>query len=142
VHSDSIGANIELLEIGKGEKNEEKLLKTAILPDVVGAVETPQLLLLLGCAVAQVNTDFAPYPEKFPEAGADIIIAPLAPNLGADAAPIACRISELLGEWMAKQHEITFGELLKQIRCDLLAKGHPGVLGLVSFGDADWIFGG
>lgn len=136
-HSDTVLSGIDILEIG-----DDQLPKNMIEKDLVGADEIPQLLLLLGCATAQVTENFAPYPELFHDKGADIILAPLAPILGADAAPIACRISELLAEWTAKGQEIAFGELLKQIRRDLLAQGHPGVLGLVSFGDADWIFGG
>jgi hypothetical protein len=134
-HSDTILSNVEVLEIGVGDQ----LSKAEILEDLVGALDKPQLLLLLGCGTAQVGKEFAPYPELFHDAGADIIIAPLAPILGADAAPIAQQIAKLLAERTAKGGELTFGELLRQVRCDLLAQGHPGVLGLVNFGDADWM---
>lgn len=135
--TDSFG--IEVLEIGQGSR----LLKTKIADDkyLVGAIEIPQLLLLLGCGTAQVDSNFAPYPELFHDAGADIIIAPLAPILGADALPIAYRISELLAEH-AQRREIALGDLMRQIRRELLGEGYLSVLGLLSFGDADWIFGG
>ncbi|HEX9872292.1 MAG TPA: hypothetical protein VGC99_27585 [Candidatus Tectomicrobia bacterium] len=85
---------------------------------------------------------FAPFPELFRDAGADIIIAPLAPILGADAVPIATRIAQLLAQYGSGGKEVAFGELLRTVRQELLAEGHPGVLGLVGFGDADWAFGG
>jgi hypothetical protein len=137
-HSNKIKSRVDVLEIG----NQSQLAKNLIKKDLIGAIDIPQLLILLGCTTAQVTRDFASYPDKFRSAGADIIIATLAPILGADAVPIAYHISELLAERTKKRQEFTFGELLKQIRCELLAKGHPGVLGLIGFGDADWIFGG
>lgn len=33
-------------------------------------------------------------------------------------------------------------DLRRDLRRELLAGGHPGVFGLVGFGDADWVFGG
>ena len=40
-----------------------------------------------------------------------------------------------------QQPQIVFGDLLRGVRQQLLADGYPGVLGVVAFGDADWIFG-
>jgi hypothetical protein len=137
-HSDTVPIDIDVLEIGANEL----LAKDEIDVNLIGKEEIPQLLLLLGCSTAAVTEAFAPYPELFHRAGADIIIAPLAPILGADAAPIAERLAELLADRMALGREVAFGELLRDIRRELLAKGHPGALGLVGFGDADWRFGG
>jgi hypothetical protein len=137
-HSDTAPIDIDVLEIG----TQEQLAKDEIDVDLIGEEAIPQLLLLLGCSAAAVTEAFAPYPELFHRAGADIIIAPLAPILGADAAPIAERLVELLVDRLAHGREVAFGELLRDIRRKLLAEGHPGVLGLVGFGDADWRFGG
>jgi hypothetical protein len=137
-HTDKKGMTIDVLEIGDGKQ----LGKHQIAPELIGDPTKAQLLLLLGCSAAQVTEDFAPYPEKFRLAGADVILAPLAPIRGADALPIAERIAQLLGERLAGDREVAFGELLRELRQKLLAEGHPGVLGLVGFGDADWIFGG
>ena len=118
------------------------LKKDQVLDDVVGPKEAVQLLLLLGCGAAQVTGSFAPFPLKFHDAGADIVIAPLEAILGADAVPIGTRIADLLADHLSSGQEVTFGELLRDLRRGLLAEGHPGVLGLVGFGDADWVFGG
>ena len=137
-HSDTVLTDIDVLEIGA----QDQLAKDEIDVDLIGKDEIPQLLLLLGCSAAEVTEAFAPYPERFRRAGADIIIAPLAPILGADAVPIAEQLVELLAARLALGRAVAFGELLRDIRRELLAKGHPGVLGLVGFGDADWRFGG
>ena len=137
-HTDKKGMTIDVLEIGEGKQ----LGKHQIDPELIGDPTKAQLLLLLGCSAAEVTEDFAPYPEKFRLAGADVILAPMAPIRGADALPIAERIAQLLGERLAGDREVAFGELLRELRQKLLAEGHPGVLGLVGFGDADWIFGG
>lgn len=137
-HTDKKGMTIDVLEIGEGKQ----LGKHQIDPELIGDPTKAQLLLLLGCSAAEVTEDFAPYPEKFRLAGADVILAPLAPIRGADALPIAERIAQLLGERLAGDREMAFGELLRELRQKLLAEGHPGVLSLVGFGDADWIFGG
>jgi hypothetical protein len=137
-HTDTVQLGIDVL----GIETKELLAKDEIDIDLVGARETIQLLLLLGCAAAEVTETFAPYPQRFRRAGADIIIAPLAPILGADAAPIAKRIAELLAKGLSQGSEMAFGELLRDLRRELLAEGHPGVFGLVGFGDADWVFGG
>jgi hypothetical protein len=138
-HSDKVPVDVEVLEIGKGGL----LAKHEIDGELVGDKQKLQLLLLLGCATANVTTNFAPYPQLFRDAGAEIVVAPLAPILGADAVPIAKKIAVLLGELgSSPAREAALGELLRQVRREMLAEGHPGALGLVAFGDADWVFGG
>ena len=137
-HTDQILIRVDALEIA----DKKWLKKDQVLDDVVGPKEAVQLLLLLGCGAAQVTGSFAPFPLKFHDAGADIVIAPLEAILGADAVPIGTRIADLLADHLSSGQEVTFGELLRDLRRGLLAEGHPGVLGLVGFGDADWVFGG
>ena len=137
-HSDQIGINVDALELA----DKKWLTKVNIKDDVVGPKEAVQLLLLLGCSTAQVRGVFDPYPVRFRDSGADIVIATLEAILGADAAPIGARIADLLAGRLSPGREIAFGELLRDLRRELLAEGHPGVLGLMGFGDADWVFGG
>jgi hypothetical protein len=132
---------MDVLEIGDGKllgKHEIIGNKEAL----IGKKGEKQLLLLIGCSTAGVTDDFAPYSELFQKAGADVILAPLASIRGADALAIAKRIATLLGERLSGEFEVAFGELLRELRQKMLAQGHPGVLGLVGFGDADWVFGG
>jgi hypothetical protein len=135
-HADVIPRRDEVLQIGSADA----LLKGSIDIPYVREPRAVQSLPLLGCGTADVTTQFAPYPELFREVSVDVVIAPIAPILGGDAIPIASRLPELLRDAQDGQ-EIAFGELLRPLRQQLLAAGHPGVLGLVAFGDADWIFG-
>jgi hypothetical protein len=129
---------IDALEIGEGHL----LGKHLIDVDLIGTDAIPHLLLLLGCSTAEANEVFVSYPEKFHRAGADIVIATLSGILGMDAVPITTQLAKLLMEKISLQGEVALAELMRDIRRKLLAEGHPGVLGLVSFGDADWRFGG
>lgn len=127
-----------VLEIGDGRF----LGRHEILEDLSCAAGEPQLLLLLGCSAADVTENFQPYPERFRDAGVSIVLAPVAPIRGADAIPIAKRIAELLADRLAKPEPTAFGELLPLLRRELLRNGHPGVMGIVGFGDGDWLLGG
>lgn len=126
------------LEIG----DQKFLGRQQILQQFEGATGHPQLLILLGCSVAQVSENFQPYPETFRDAGVSIVLAPVATIRGADAVPIAKRIVQVVGDRLARPEPTGFGELLPLLRRELLRKGHPGVMGVVGFGDGDWLLGG
>ena len=113
-----------------------------ILQDVSGAAGRPQLLILLGCSAAEAHENFQPYPERFRDAGVSIVLAPVATIRGADAVPIARRITQVLAERLGSPEPIAFGDLLPILRRELLRKGHPGVMSIVGFGDGDWLLGG
>ena len=137
VHTDQY-LGTPVLEIGQ-----RKLLgRNEILPDLCANAGEPQLLVLLGCSAANVTEDFQPYPERFRDAGASIVIAPVAPIRGGDAVPIAKGIAQLLANRFAGPEPTAFGELLPILRRQLLRQGHPGVMGIVGFGDGDWLIGG
>jgi hypothetical protein len=127
-----------VLEIGDGKF----LGRHEILPDLRSAVDQPQLLILLGCSAAGVTENFQPYPERFRDAGISIVLAPVAPIRGAEAIPIAKCIAQRLADRLAKPEPTAFGELLPLLRRELLREGYPGVMGIVGFGDGDWLLGG
>ena len=127
-----------VLEIGAG-----KILgRHEISAKVSGAAGEPQILLLLGCSAADVTENFQPYPECFRDAGVSIVLAPVAPIRGKDAVPIAKRIAQRLADRLAQAEPTSFGELMPLLRRELLIAGHPGVMGLVGFGDGDWLIRG
>jgi len=127
-----------VLEIGDG-----KILgRQEISPELSGAAGKPQILLLLGCSAADVTENFQPYPECFRDAGVSIVVAPVAPIRGKDAVPIASQIASRLSERLANGEATAFGELMPLLRRELLRAGHPGVMGIVGFGDGDWLLGG
>ncbi len=127
-----------VLEIGDGQI----LGRQEISAKLSGAKEEPQILLLLGCSAADVTENFQPYPECFRDAGVSIVVAPVAPIRGKDAVPIARQIATRLADRLTQAEPTAFGELMPLLRRELLQAGHPGVLGLVGFGDGDWLLGG
>jgi hypothetical protein len=137
VHTDVVDET-PVLEIGDGKF----LGKQEILPPLSGAAGEPQILLLLGCSAADVTENFQPYPECFRDAGVSIVVAPVAPIRGKDAVPIARQIASRLAERLQTSEATAFGELMPLLRRELLRAGHPGVMGLVGFGDGDWLIGG
>jgi hypothetical protein len=137
VHTDQYLAT-PVLEIGDGKF----LGRHEIQPDLSGAAGQPQLLILLGCSAAGVTENFQPYPERFHDAGVSIVLAPVSPIRGAEAIQIAKRIAQRLADYLAKPEPTAFGELLPQLRRELLREGFPGVMGIVGFGDGDWLLGG
>jgi hypothetical protein len=136
-HTDK-NRGVEVLEIGVNQF----LGKNKIKPGIFGPVDTPKLLIAIGCTVAQVTETFAPYHGLFQMAGANVIITSLARILGRDAVPIATEIVNQLKSRSVTGDEIALGELMRDIRRQMLADGYSGVLGILCFGDADWIFGG
>ena len=70
------------------------------------------------------------------------MLAPIALIRGVDAVRIAKRLSTLLAQRLASAEPTSFGELLPTLRRELLGESYPGVLGLVGFGDGDWLLGG
>ncbi len=137
VHTDKV-ANVDVLEIGK----QQMLGSHEILSDVTGATDRPLLLMLLGCSAAGVDENFQPYPELFRDAGASIVLAPIALIRGVDAVRIAKRLSKLIAQRLASAEPTSFGALLPILRRELLSEGYPGVMGVVGFGDGDWLLGG
>lgn len=129
---------VPVLEIGDGFL----LGRNQITRGCASSSRQPLLLLLLGCSTAGVTEEFHPYPERFRDAGVSIVLAPIAPIRGRDAVPLARRTAELLADRLRSPVPTGFGELLPLLRRELLLAGHPGVLGLVGFGDGDWLLGG
>ena len=137
VHSDQY-RGAPALEIG----DKKFLGYQEIKADLSCAAGKPQLLILLGCSVASVGENFQRYPERFRDAGVNIVLAPIATIRGADAVRIAKGMTQILSDRLARPEPTAFGELLPLLRRELLREGHAGVMGIVGFGDGDWLLGG
>jgi hypothetical protein len=132
------GGGFDLLEIG-GDKLKSTLIKNK-------HVQSPQdpdarpIVLLIGCETDSAKLDLENSVTAFQDAGAVIIVSTIATILGRHAGPAAAAIVEEL-----KNHEgsvdATFGDVMLKVRQRLLAKGIAMVLGLTSYGDADYRIG-
>lgn len=98
------------------------------------------IVLLLGCETGDPQLAFQQFPAAFRRAGAAIVLATLTKVLGRHAGPVAARIVAALGE-SSRAREVTFGEVLRDVRRSLLADGVLTVLAVTAYGDADWVLG-
>lgn len=98
------------------------------------------IVLLLGCETGDPKLAFQGFPAAFRRHGAAIVLATLTTVLGRHAAPVAARIVTALMEQSQKE-AVSFGDVMLDMRRQLLLDGYPMVLALTSYGDADWRFG-
>lgn len=128
----------DLLEIG-GDKRKSMQIRS-------GHVRSPQdpnarpIVLLIGCQTNAAKVDLEGFVPAFQDAGARIIVSTIASILGRQAGPAASAIAQELKKQEGNP-DATFGEVMLAVRRRLLAEGSPMVLGLTSYGDADWRIG-
>lgn len=109
----------------------------------VGLAEEPQrrpVVLLIGCATAVATVPIENFAVEFHDAGAAIVVSTLASVLGRQAGPVAEVLVEEIHRARSRP-DATFGEAMLAARRRLLAAGMPMVLGLTTYGDADWLIG-
>ena len=94
------------------------------------------LLMTLGIAQT-TRIEYESFVPAFQDAGAAIVVSTIASVLGRQAGPAAVRIVEEIAK-VATEPDPTFGKAMLNARRKLLAAGTPMVLGLTSYGDADW----
>ena len=125
----------DLLEIGG-----DSLRSTLITEEHVHSPDDTDprpIVLLIGCETNSSKVGLENSVTAFQDNGAVIIVSTIATILGRHAGPAAAAIVEEL-----KNHEgkvdATFGDVMLKVKQRLLAKGIPMVLGLTSYGDADY----
>lgn len=127
-----------LLEIGG-----DKLKSTQIKKKHVQSSKDPDgrpIVLLIGCQTNSAKVELENFVPAFQDAGAVIIVSTIATILGRHAGPAAAAIVQELKKQEGKA-DATFGDVMLEVRRRLLAAGVPMVLGLTSYGDADWRIG-
>lgn len=98
------------------------------------------IVLLIGCQTNAAKVDLEGFVPAFQDAGAVIIVSTIASVLGRQAGPAAAAIAQELKKQEGNP-DATFGEVMLAVRRRLLVEGTPMVLGLTSYGDADWRIG-
>ncbi|MGH8235820.1 MAG: hypothetical protein ACREXP_02215, partial [Steroidobacteraceae bacterium] len=96
---------------------------------------TRPLVLLIGCETGKAGISYENFALRFQWRGAALVVSTIAEVLGRQAAPVAADILEVIHGIAAPT---SFAEVMRSLRCRLLAKGTPMVLALVAQGDADW----
>lgn len=126
------------LEIGGDVRLSEQ-----IRPEHVRALQDPNtrpIVLLIGCDTNASKISLENFVATFQDLGAVIIVSTIATILGRQAGPAAAAIVEEIKKQEGNINA-TFGDVMLKVRRRLLAAGTPMVLGLTSYGDADWRIG-
>jgi hypothetical protein len=125
----------DFLEIG-GAKRKSMQIRTEHVRSLKDPDAHP-IVLLIGCQTNAAKIDLEGFVPYFKAGGAVIIVSTIATILGRQAGPTAAAIVEEIKK-LEGDPSATFGKVMRAVRRRLLAEGTPMVLGLTSYGDADW----
>lgn len=101
---------------------------------------SPPVVFLIGCETGASDIEFINFVAQFRLGGAAIIVSTGAPIRGRHAVPVTVELLEQLKEYSGKP-AVSFGQVMRIVKRNMLAKGFPMVLTLMTYGDADWQIG-
>lgn len=99
--------------------------------------KTKPLVMLIGCSTHAPDNQLESFVPIF-GLHAAIVVSTGATVLAVQAAKVATEFVRALSELSGKSNDVTFGDVMLDVRRNLLAKGLPMVLCLEAYGDADW----
>ena len=100
----------------------------------------PPVVFLIGCETGAADIDFMSFVSKFRIGGAALIVSTGAPIRGRHAVPVTLELLEQLKKY-SDQPAVSFGQVMRLVKREMLLKGFPMVLTLMTYGDADWQIG-
>ncbi len=100
------------------------------------------VLLLLACESGSADVTFNSFVAKARQDGAAMVVAAGAQIHEAHAVTVTCELIDALESGISRAaaagKEVTFGDVFRNVRRALLARGVLMVLTLETYGDADW----
>ena len=102
-----------------------------------GAIQRP-LVLLLGCETMSTDIPYESFVAKFLSLNAAIVLGTTTSVFGYHAAPVVCKISEML-QMIIAQGASSFADVMLRLRRQAMLEGYPMVLSLFAYGDAGWV---
>jgi hypothetical protein len=93
--------------------------------------------LLLGCETMSTDVPYESFVAQFLSLGAGIVLGTTTSVLGFHAAPVACKVSEIMQSIIADGTH-SFGDVMLRLRRQAMLEGYPMVLTLFAYGDASW----
>ncbi len=130
------------IQIG-APKGAEKLTIGQITEKVVRKDDTHKpIVILLGCDTA-AESELTTFVGRFRDNGAAVVVGTITPVLGEHSAKVVRTLLEKLARAAASDGapRPRFGEIMRDVRRQLLAEGELTALCATSFGDADWGIG-
>lgn len=94
-------------------------------------------MLLLGCNTANPAIGYQDFVNEMRSNGAALVIGTLTYVLGPQAARVARELVRQIGSAGNGQ---TIGEIMRQVRAQMLVEDNIMALAITAFGDADWRF--
>ncbi len=129
---------LDILEIGGVTRKSMQIREEHVRSPQ--ASDARPIVLLIGCQTSAAKISLESFVPAFRRAGAVIIVSTIATILGRHGGTAAAAIVKELKKQEGNVNA-TFGEVMLAVRRQLLATGTPMVLGLTSYGDADWRIG-
>jgi hypothetical protein len=105
---------------------------------VQGQKNLSPVVILMGCSTAVPKFDYQNFAFLFRISGAAIVISTGATILGEHAAPITEAFLAAIAT-RPKDDPRSLGEIMRDVRRKLVAKGFLIVLSLSCYGDTDWL---
>jgi hypothetical protein len=137
-HTTEIGSS-PALEIGA----EQRCRISQLVPEYVRtSTDDRPIVLLLGCETAVSDFGLQTFVARFQDLGAALVVGTVASVLGQRAASVTQTVTAELTRAAKRRTPVRAGDLLRDVRRRLLAKGELTALCLTAFGDADWQLGG
>jgi hypothetical protein len=131
------------IEIGAEKAGERRTLAQINEKLVKKLRDDAPIVLLLGCDTGVAESDLTTFVGRFRDKGAAVVVGTITPVLGEHSAAV---VEALLGEINAaaagrRGTRTRFGDIMLDVRRQLLAQGELTALCVAAFGDADWRVG-
>ncbi|GAB7185324.1 hypothetical protein ATKI12_5155 [Kitasatospora sp. Ki12] len=138
-HNTHDAGGIPVLVIGKQSELPSLLIDRRHIVSDRHDHEVGPVVMLLGCNTAQEDISWQNVAARFLEKSAPVVVGTLVPTLGRQATVMA----SIAGGMLAgnTRQDLSIGELVRDIRRQLLLRGCTLAMAVVAFGDARWLVG-
>lgn len=127
----------DALEIGPEDSGERATVAQINGKFVKSLSQDAPIVFLLGCDTAVADDKLVSFVGRFRDQGAALVVGTITPVLGEHSAAVVKAVVAKLAQKRAKP--VSFGELMRDARRELLLKGELTALCATSFGDASWL---
>lgn len=127
----------DALEIGPENSGERATVAQINGKFVKKLAQDAPIVFLLGCTTGVADDQLVSFVGRFRDKGAAIVVGTITPVLGERSAAVVKAVAAKLEK--KRTQPTSFGELMLDVRRDLLARGELTALCATSFGDASWL---
>jgi hypothetical protein len=125
------------LEIGPEDSGQRATVAQVNQNFVKTTAEDAPIVFLLGCDTAVADDEIYSFVGRFRDQGAALVVGTITPVLGERSAEV---VKAILAQLAKRRREpARFGELMRDARREMLARGKLTALCATSFGDATWL---